>query len=350
MILCQPLYMKEFACTASACTDTCCAGWEIVLDEEALQRYRKVTGPFGERLKKEIRCDQGEYYFGLTKGRRCPFLDKEDLCDIYKELGEAALCDICTEHPRFYNWFGNYTEKGLGLCCEEAERLLFMDSSPLQFEMIQKGEENELSEDLITLLNIRADVIEGLEDRRSPIGERLNACVSSMAGLQQLLDGEEDLSEEELAGEYSLFTVWEEDPAGAAAWAHELVGFFSELECLDGRWRRLLNEADRDRERICKEGIGAILSDEGRLYEWEHVAVYLTFRYFMEALYDQEVLVRARFVETSLELLLFLAGKLYLDRGYSKKDRDDLFRMFSREIEYCPENMEAIFTALREGF
>ena len=64
-------------------------------------------------------------------------------------MGEDRLCDICREHPRFYNWFGDYTEVGLGLCCEEAERLLFSDSKPLTFvEEVTQDEDDELSEEM----------------------------------------------------------------------------------------------------------------------------------------------------------------------------------------------------------
>ena len=68
---------------------------------------------------------------------------------IFINLGEDRLCDICREHPRFYNWFGDYTEVGLGLCCEEAERLLFSDSKPLTFvEEVTQDEDDELSEEM----------------------------------------------------------------------------------------------------------------------------------------------------------------------------------------------------------
>ena len=31
-----------FACIAGRCPDTCCAGWQILIDEESLERYGKV--------------------------------------------------------------------------------------------------------------------------------------------------------------------------------------------------------------------------------------------------------------------------------------------------------------------
>ena len=49
-----PDYFKQFKCIASECEDTCCAGWEIVIDDDTYDMYKSVEGKFGERLKKEI--------------------------------------------------------------------------------------------------------------------------------------------------------------------------------------------------------------------------------------------------------------------------------------------------------
>ena len=144
----KPSFFDQFKCIGSACTDTCCAGWEIEVDETTAEGYLTEKGAFGDRLRREIGSEPGEYFFKL-QDNRCPFLNKENLCDIFINLGEDRLCDICREHPRFYNWFGDYTEVGLGLCCEEAERLLFSDSKPLTFvEEVTQDEDDELSEEM----------------------------------------------------------------------------------------------------------------------------------------------------------------------------------------------------------
>ncbi len=31
----RPHYYEQFSCIAGVCPDTCCAGWQIVIDEEA---------------------------------------------------------------------------------------------------------------------------------------------------------------------------------------------------------------------------------------------------------------------------------------------------------------------------
>lgn len=45
MILRVPEYYDEFSCIASRCKDSCCAGWEIDIDEESYEYYRNVERP-----------------------------------------------------------------------------------------------------------------------------------------------------------------------------------------------------------------------------------------------------------------------------------------------------------------
>ena len=42
MLYTYPHYYRKFQCIASECEDTCCAGWEIMIDDKALEKYRKT--------------------------------------------------------------------------------------------------------------------------------------------------------------------------------------------------------------------------------------------------------------------------------------------------------------------
>ena len=107
-----PDYFKKFTCIADKCEDTCCAGWEIVIDDETYDKYKKINGKFAERLKNEIVEDDGEKIF-LLKGDDCAFLNKNKMCDIYSELGEDALCYTCKQYPRYMEEYGSIREIGL---------------------------------------------------------------------------------------------------------------------------------------------------------------------------------------------------------------------------------------------
>ena len=80
MLYCKTDLYDGFSCIAGDCPDTCCAGWQIVIDEESLERYEAVPGDFGRRLRASI--DDEEGIFCQSEDRRCAFLNDQDLCDI----------------------------------------------------------------------------------------------------------------------------------------------------------------------------------------------------------------------------------------------------------------------------
>ena len=61
MLYTYPHYYRKFQCIASECEDTCCAGWEIMIDDKALEKYKKAKGPVGNRLKNSINWKEGSF-------------------------------------------------------------------------------------------------------------------------------------------------------------------------------------------------------------------------------------------------------------------------------------------------
>ena len=71
-----PNYFKDFECIASKCEDTCCAGWEIVIDDETNEKYKNVEGEFGEVLKSKITKDYDGDNIFILDNENCSFLNK----------------------------------------------------------------------------------------------------------------------------------------------------------------------------------------------------------------------------------------------------------------------------------
>lgn len=129
MKLYAPSYMKAFKCKGSECHDNCCIGWEIDIDDVSLKKYRTMSLSDGNPLSDGVENGESPHFKQDDTGR-CHFLTSDGLCRIISELGEAALCDICREHPRYYNVLGNFAEVGIGLVCEAATELLLKSSTP----------------------------------------------------------------------------------------------------------------------------------------------------------------------------------------------------------------------------
>ena len=60
MILRVPEYYTDFSCIADRCKDSCCAGWEIDIDEGSYDYYQSCEGEFGEFLKANMYEADGE--------------------------------------------------------------------------------------------------------------------------------------------------------------------------------------------------------------------------------------------------------------------------------------------------
>ena len=122
-----PDYYQDFKCKADNCLHTCCAGWTICIDEDSLSRFS---------INPDIMSKVDDGCFVLRDDGRCPFLRDDNLCQMIIDHGEDYICDICREHPRFYNFFEDHIEAGIGLVCEEACRLALDRSSA--FELISE--------------------------------------------------------------------------------------------------------------------------------------------------------------------------------------------------------------------
>ncbi|MBO2517663.1 MAG: hypothetical protein CW338_10445 [Clostridiales bacterium] len=158
-----PDYYDEFRCTASACRHTCCAGWEIDIDEESLERYEKLQGQIGERVRASI-SREGEPHFRLTPEERCPLLNENGLCDLYTACGAESLCQICTDHPRFRNFFTERVEIGLGMVCEEAARLILSRPRPMTLVLLSGTGKGRMPEEELQLLSMREKLFEQVPD------------------------------------------------------------------------------------------------------------------------------------------------------------------------------------------
>ena len=122
MKLYAPSYYKKFKCTADKCEHSCCVGWEIDIDAASLSKYKKLKCGYGAAIINSIAKDESTH-FKLAEGDRCPHLDEHGLCRIITNLGEDYLCDICREHPRFYN-YTSAAELGIGMSCQEAAKII----------------------------------------------------------------------------------------------------------------------------------------------------------------------------------------------------------------------------------
>lgn len=301
MIYAYPEYYKEFKCIAGACRHSCCIGWEIDIDGETAERYRRVDGELGRRMKSCINWQAKQPHFILSDGERCPFLNGDNLCDIILALGEDSISQICADHPRFRTFLFEREEIGLGLCCEEAARLILSREKP--FALVEEGE-GEYTADEDALMDIREAAFE-IVSGEGRISERMDA-------LLELCNAE--MPERSMAD-----------------WA----SFYLGLERLDEAWT------------VCLERLAAANADEDELLrfmetherECANLLNYFIYRHFFTALDDGDIASKAAFAVLSVRMIMALGLCLGGETA-------EYARMYSSEIEYSDENLDAIFDEL----
>ena len=187
----KPNFYDRFRCTASACSDTCCAGWEIDIDPDTKAYYETLEGEFGERLREQIEeLPEGMACCRLTEDERCPFLTDDNLCEVIFELGDDGLCEICREHPRFYEQFADRMEMGVGLCCEEACRLLFEQTAPITFITTTVGELPDAAavpDSGMQIFRLRDEAFHLVQDRSLPLRVRMHRLIDFGVRVQREL-------------------------------------------------------------------------------------------------------------------------------------------------------------------
>ena len=292
MKLYAPKYYKNFKCIADKCDHSCCVGWEIDIDKSTLEKYQSLHGGYGDVIKASISMDDTPH-FKLCDGERCPHLDERGLCKIILNCGENFLCDICREHPRFYN-YTSVCEVGIGMSCTEAARIIL--SSPDYAKLDEIGCV-DAEEDFSTFDGRahRSEIYALLADRECGYAEKLEKIYRTYS-----IDAGED-------------SVWLE--------------ILDSLEYLDAEHKKLfMNYSSSLRPVGCDNYL-------------ERFLAYFIYRHCTEAFDEDDFSDRLSFCLFCERLF---ASLICTEAARSLDEAQVLARIISEEIEYSEENTWAL--------
>ena len=302
-----PSYYPRFQCIAGKCQHSCCIGWEIDIDPDTMDYYRSIPGQTGQLLSQYIAPDDPPHFI-LSEGERCPFLTKENLCRLILTLGEGALCEICAEHPRFYRELSDRTECGLGLCCEEAARLILSWSEPVTLLSDGDGSPSPFTAQ-------RDEGIRLLQDRSQPISRRVEAMLNHFSA--------------------PLPTK------SPRQWAQVLLG----LERMDEAWTVWLTRLQAQGDELDLAGFDAYMTP--RQGEYEQLLVYLLYRHLNEDDPPEQTAARACFAALGYEVIRALGALYWTEKGALPFSQQvEFVRLFSCEVEYSEENTSTLLKML----
>lgn len=369
----KPHYYDQFVCTAGECPDTCCAGWQIMIDDASLEKYKKETGAFGKRLHDSI--DWKEKSF-CQNDRRCAFLNDGNLCDLYKALGPDALCDTCRMYPRHTEEFEGLRELSLSLSCPEAAKMILSCKEPVQFlEEEREGDDDfeEFDFMMFSQLEDTRDVLFSiLQDRSIPLTLRMAASEQLAERYQICMEEGREFEIDDLLREcerhhkeHTLQEFVQECLSGKGVdasslhqweWQKEELQVLYGLERLRPEWEQVLENTEKwlyqenetTYHQICEEFhrmYGALSSHKK---EWENLGeqllMFFVYTYFCGAVYDDMVCSKMELAIFSVRWIQEILIARWLENGkaLTMQDVEEISWRYAREVEHSDDNLNTL--------
>ena len=234
-------------------------------------------------------------------------MNDKGLCNIICQNGEGCLCEICSEHPRFYNFFSDHTEAGLGLSCEEAARIILSEDSPIMLsELSDDGydDEWENSENEEYILQKRQQIFEIIKSRTRSLDKRVGDILKLCST-----------------------TIPQKTPS-------EWSEIFTNLEILDPNWKDLLKS-------LSFFGSYDPISEFD--IPFENLLHYFVYRHASSAESKEDFSDRVAFAVMCYTMIKALCNAAKTQKGSCTfSDLCEFARIFSAEIEYSEENTKKL--------
>lgn len=389
MLYTRPDYYTKFHCTADACEDTCCAGWQIVVDRRSLKKYKTCKGSFRKKLRRGI--DWKAQAFHQKEGKRCAFLNEENLCDLYTELGRQNLCRTCRRYPRHIEEFEGVREITLSLSCPEVAKILMQHMQPVAFQEAETAQQETMgmadscsdsrcrAEDAAdkkedgddfdyllysALCDAREVILQILQDRALSNGVRERLVYGIAHDMQNRIDRGALFACRDVLEKYQRKTAqqfaakrmcaeWADAEGSFAAAKENFRGLF-QLELLRQEWDIQLLEVEQflflghtaqEYARTTAE-FRKWLAERYPVWEIqkEQLLVYFVSTYFCGAVYDGQVLPKIKMALLSTEAIEEILKARWLKNGRRLDEEDviDVVYRYSREVEHSDENLKMI--------
>ncbi len=377
----KPHYYDAFACLAGDCPDTCCAGWQICIDENSLKRYAQVGGAIGSRVANSIDWEEGTF---LQHGRDCTFLNEEKLCDLYTELGPDFLCDTCRMYPRHVEEFDGLREMTLSLSCPEAARMILTCKEPVQMISWETEEEDDSFEDgemdylfFTRLEDAREVIVSILQDRRFEVEVRMEKVLSLAEEMQRYVEDGVEYEMDDLLERYREEWQVQTIPQVKGAKCEEPRTVRYERCCqeyaillqmerlrpewddvLQQMWNLLYADGEAAYQEICC-AFDAFLGESSereqlRQQIGEQLMLFFIQTYFCGAVYDGEIAAKVRLADFSVRWIQELVLSRWVENRrlgrmmlLSMEEVIEMAWCYAREVEHSDVNLEILEDALR---
>lgn len=349
-----------------------------MIDEKSLQKYRKFKGTFRNRLHNDI--DWNEQAF-RQYGRRCAFLNEENLCDIYSEAGKDMLCDTCRKYPRHIEEFEGLREYSLSLSCPEAAHIFLSHKEKITFVTREVPAPEETYDDFdyllfTALMDTRDYLFSVIQDRSVPVRLRRQKLLACAHDFQLSLDKNELFQWEDIRNRHEKAEFGEKFKTKIQKWITKSDNTFTsefiwkttvpndaflltlskqiwktvipKMEVLHPGWHHYLRKTLIPLYSPCENDdmlMETYATFEKAYPDWsiqeEQLLLYWIYTYFCGAVYDDQIFAKVKMAIVCTFIIHELAVGTWIknDHHFTFEDMISICYQFSRELEHSDPNL-----------
>lgn len=342
-------FYDKFVCSADKCPDNCChEGWQIVVDEDSLERFKNYDGPLKKKIEAGVDFDEGVINFD-SEGH-CPMLNKDGLCELVLEMGEESLCTTCHMYPRHIEEYDGLRELSISISCPLGAKMTIEREEPMGFVEVNDDEPEPLEDDFDDfdyllfdrLIESREKIYNVLKDRNKGILYRIATVIDYADSLQKCIDDD------------CIFDMDDIEPGEEGDFdMHRFIlkhgGFLKSLERLRQDWNdyleyldkvMLLSPAEFEDEYVQYVNcFGESVHDR----MLENILMSLIFTYYPGAVYDDMLSAKVMLCVFNAVMIDGISFGMYLStKEATVESFETVTYKFAREIEHSDENLNAV--------
>ncbi|MBR5635388.1 MAG: flagellin lysine-N-methylase [Pseudobutyrivibrio sp.] len=341
------IYRKQngydnFKCIADKCPKSCCIGWQIMIDEDCIENYRKTKGHFGDRLNGSINFDESCFRQNNT---RCAMLNDSGLCDLHSTLGEDSLCYTCKMFPRHVEEFQDIREYSLSLSCPEVTRMILEPDYEFAYTESEDDKYDDPAEfedyDFVVFdkLEYARDKMLALATSKSvSLQDRMNLIAAMGLRLQKLYDegfifdmDDVDFDEDfDCSGTGAILSL---------DYCVKNMDVLLNMEVLEESWHDSIHEAQGYWKEHSSDFVtwkSAMYPEADTEFIFEKIFESLLFTYFCGATYDGQIYARTMIAVQSTRWLMMLHA------ADKNTPLNQVIYLYSREVEHSDLNVNAL--------
>lgn len=167
----------DFACLMDKCPDTCCRGWQVIVDDNSLERIKQDKSPLGGWVRLHIARWPNQVLKKNLCGR-CAFEAKDQRCKLHRDGHIELMPLVCQLYPRRTVVALNRVETSVELACPAVAKAFLenagnrIDFEPNEIPVVTPWTLGNSNEDFLKfILDTRGKILDVIWDESLSINQ-----------------------------------------------------------------------------------------------------------------------------------------------------------------------------------